>query len=583
MTAAPRIPRPENHDEAPFASGGSFGAQPTLPLNEPPDDAAGAGVDPSTVNDVRGTQPEGPRPQDPIAIASEVYGAMLSACPPDDEVLEDLATLGVAPDLVAAEGFGALRPGSEAQDLVADLAGRFGDEALRATPGLADSPDGSPRLELAARAGERSQPALGSSEAAPEPYVLVPYRDTSGRILAVGVLDPSPGQDRRPRLLGCGKQGRDGRFGGSNHLWVPRRSLTGGPTSAERLRVVTDDLLEALRATSAGVPTAAIRSPTAHSPGAGNTVLPELAGSDLQGLRILYAPTHTKRATEAARKGASSVLHPCGAHVVVLERPPYPKASGVGSFLLSLEEGRREAGFAGLFAPPLARPLPKRDQSSQTPNTPQQPEKPESRTDNAPAQSSHEPGKNPAAEVPSGPRPPDNATKGPPDPDTAAEQLAAFERRRRAPFEAQMELRPPLPERGRRTTPSDRRWASEAALSVGGLVFLVAFCALALLGTLVGTLAVPAEAFSAGDLAPGAEPPTDDPVMIVPWFFAIVFAKGGMTLSQLAGYLGPGPYSVVAALAVAALAAAAVAILVSEVKRRQRHLRIKIQTGRFFQ
>jgi hypothetical protein len=261
-----------------------------------------------------------------LAARARVYEELLRLCPPDGRLVEDLATLGISEGLPRREGFGAFYPAAAAE-VLAQLQLKFGAATLLCAPGFdAPSHAGPPRFELE-RGGEDAL------------YALVPYRDARGRVVALEALDLRRGATfGEHRLLGSGKDGRDDPLGGAHHLWCP-----GDPSL---LQAITDDLLEGLRAASAGVRCAAIRGPTSYYPG--REAVPELEGVSFAGRRILYAPSPSARAREAAPRAARGLIWRHGGTPLILRKP---RERGLGSYLLGHAPEERRRAFALLCSP----------------------------------------------------------------------------------------------------------------------------------------------------------------------------------------------------------------------------------------
>ena len=260
-----------------------------------------------------------------LAARARVYEGLLRLCPPDGRLVEDLKTLGISEGLVRREGFGAFYP-ARAAEIMASLQLELGAGALPAAPGFEQPAGGGPpRFELEG----------GGEEAL---YALVPYRDARGRAIALEAIDLSrPETFGGHRLVGGGKDGRDDALGGAHHVWYP-----GDPAL---LQAVTDDLLEGLRAASAGVRCAAIRGPQSFSPGAGRDTLPGLEGVSLAGRRVLYVPGHSSRAREAAPAAARALIASRGGRALVSRKAMEGK-KGLGSYLLGHAPGERLRAFA---------------------------------------------------------------------------------------------------------------------------------------------------------------------------------------------------------------------------------------------
>jgi len=554
---------------------------------------------------------EGPPPlEEALAAGAAVYEVLLSLCRPDARALADLEALGVSRELALSEGFGALYPGEFAAGLLSSLRGRFEDATLLRTPGFVDGPAGTPRLEAGSRPLIEHQPTLDAvGRAGPAdpkgcpvdpahhegatggderfaPFALVPYRDAHGRILALESIDLWPGAKLRSVLLGCGKEGRDPRLGGANHLWAPRSAGRPPQSASARarpddwgahagpraVRAVTDNLLEALRATSAGIACASIRSPRAHHPGAGRDALPELRGVELDGRRILYAPSPSARARSAALKAADAVLSRAGAAAFVLGKPPYKRPAGLGSFLLSLEPKERNTIFAGLLmnaeALPVCRPGTVADapgwQHEGAPTSP-------ASGPAAPNVPSAAPASLRSAEP--------EATAGVPEGGEGTQNLvlADLAARRARLFEEEMAKAPAMPERGRLATKGDLAWAKQAGAFVFAAVFAPCVVLAGLASAFFGLMAR-----SAATLPPATSEPPMEPLRLMPWFLARVSEPMGLTLSRLAEILSPVHYwGALLAMLPATAAAAFAAVAVAEIKRRQRIARIKVHQGRY--
>jgi hypothetical protein len=507
-----------------------------------------------------------------FSAGAAAYEALLECCPADDRVKADLEALGISRELTDAEGFGAIYPGEHANAAVSRLREALGDAVLLGAPGFVASPTGSARLALPVR--PISAADGGVPDAEESPFALIPYRAEThdgtpgpGPILAIEALDLAPGTPAGSVLLGCGTDGRDPRAGGAHHLWAPG----GDPRSVNAL---TDGLLEALRATSAGVRCGAIRTPRSFDPGAGNRCLPELAALDFAGRRVLYAPgpkrSHARTSSEAAR----ATLGRSGASVFVLHKPPYARSEqGFGSFLLSLPAAERSGVFARLFLDPVAHHL-----AGEAHDRGPSPRAPGGASEGADGgQAVEQPqadaaAGNPERAVPETPTEEDRIRAG-------LDRLTALRARTLGPFHAQLRSSPAIPERGPKPSRRDRSWGNQVAALVGASTLSACMLALACLSALFAFMA---RSTAAAD-ALSAEPPAEDPLLLIPWFFATVFREVGTPMGGFADLISPGPLAVLVALVPALVLALPLAITVADVKRRQRIKRVKLHQGRFFE
>lgn len=559
-------------------------AQPHLPLQAPPSPERRPEPRARPVPLVRDER---------FAAGAAAYEVLLSRCPADERVTADLEALGVSPALTKSEGLGAIYPGEHANAVLRDLRRELGDAALLRVPGFVPSPNGSAGLALPVRPLARvdgdepgPDPASphhsGAGDVDEAPFALIPYRaepaagaSGPGPMLAVEVLDLAPGRPAGSVLLGCGTDGRDPRVGGANHLWAPG----GKPRS---INALTDGLLEALRATSAGVRCGAIRSPRSFDPGAGNRHLPELAALDFAGRRVLYAPGPKRAHARTSNEAANATLARCGASVLVLRKPPYANSDhGFGSFLLSLPEAERPGAFARLFLDPVAHQLvggPRQRKPAARPAA----ENANGSGAVRPAPSAESAAAGEAAEPKAGPDALAPMPETLPEEDRARagiERLAALRARTFAPFRAQLRSSPAMPERGPRPSRRDRSWGNQVAAFVGLSAFSACMLVLAVLSAVFGFLA----ASTAGTGTLSAEPPADEPLLLVPWFFAAVFEEMGTPMGRFAELVSVGPLAALLALVPALIVALPLALTIADIKRRQRIKRIKLHQGRFFE
>lgn len=579
MTApkVPRVGEPEgsaNATEGPRRRkrGGTVhhdDSQPRLPVVRP------AHVPQRSPNAAPDAPPSLPIVQDQDArfgAAAQVYEALLAACPADERLLADLEACGVAPSLAKAEGFGGLYRGEHQNAVISALRSELGDEALLATPGFVASPGGSPRLDLPLPPPV-DRDDVSQHEGAPDepaPFALIPYRAQAapggrGPILAIEAFDLATRRSSGSVLLGCAPDGRDPRAGAANHLWVP-----GGEPGA--VQAVTDGLIEALRATSAGIRCAAIRSPRSFDPGAGNPSLPELAGVDFRGRRVLYAPGPKRSHARTSKQAAASLLARAGATAFVLSRVPYAGSeAGFGTFLLSLPAPERAGTFARLFLDPVSIQLadepPAKTTSGPSPGASvPEPQAPAPHQDPVVAN---------AASRESGPEAPAKE-----DPLAAGRQrLSALDAKRLAPFRAELGASPGMPERGPRPTARDRSWGNQVAALLGTSIFAAGLLVLTVLSGVFDFFAASQRAM--GPLT--GKPQADEPLLLLPWFFATVFDEIGTPMGRFAELLSPGPVAALVALAPALVVALPLALTVVDIKRRQRIKRIKLHQGRFFE
>ena len=383
-----------------------------------------------------------------------VYEGLLRLCPPDERLLEDLKALGVSEAIARRESFGAFYP-ARAQEVLASLQLSLGAARLLAAPGF-DAPAGRGlgRGTVAFELEATGDDAL---------YALVPYRDVKGRAIALEAISLSGTRGfGSHRLLGCPPDGRDPHLGGAHHVWYP-----GDP---RRLQAITDDILEGMRAASAGVRCAATRGPESFDPGAGADAAPGLRGVTFGGARVLYAPSPSARARAAAPRAARVLISRHGGTALVLGTS-FEETGGLGSYLLGCAPEERTRAFALLASEPNAVPL--------------APEEAASPTATAKA----------TAGMPGG------ATSGP-------------RRPRPSPFEAEARKAPAVPRKRRVPAPMDFLAGTCAA----ALVFLAAFVPVLALAdpardVLVGTASA-LEAASGGRrrrlvFPPGRAPPVD--------------------------------------------------------------------------
>ncbi len=470
-----------------------------------------------------------------LAARARVYEGLLRLCPPDGRLVEDLKALGISEGLLRREGFGAFYP-ARAAGVMASLQLELGAGALVAAPGFEQPVGGGPpRFELEG----------GGEEAL---YALVPYRDVQGRVIALEAINLSrPETFGGHRLVGGGMDGRDDALGGAHHVWYP-----GDPAL---LQAVTDDLLEGLRAASAGVRCAAIRGPQSFSPGAGREALPGLEGVSLAGRRVLYAPGPSSRARETAPAAARALIASRGGKVLVSKKA-IEGNKGLGSYLLGHAPDERLRAFALLCSEANVAVLPAEAASL----SPEAGGSPNGSQKGAP------------------PRP----QAGAEEVGTALREQGGGEAPRPEPFHVEARKRPVGPSRRRGPLWTEGLWG----VAAGGFVFVATWAPLAaLLGLCGGLIGAFASAVSdaAASMAAGGRIPLGEPYDWPAWLLArllgswaegsaqaVASAAGGASLGMIPALLG-------------VLVAVPAGLFVTAARHRHRRKRIKLVEGRLKQ
>lgn len=117
------------------------------------------------------------------------------------------------------------------------------------------------------------------------------------------------------------------------------------------------------------------------------------------------------------------------------------------------------------------------------------------------------------------------------------------------------------------------------AALLGASVFAAGLLALTVLSGIFAFFA--ASQSATGPLT--SAPPAEEPLLLVPWFFATVFDGIGTPMGRFAELISPGPTAALVALVPALVVALPLALAVADIKRRQRINRIKLHQGRFFE
>lgn len=147
-------------------------------------------------------------------------------------------------------------------------------------------------------------------------------------------------------------------------MWLP-----GHPAALEG---VTDNILEALRATSSGAMVGAIHGIEVDAAASaraelGDTDVAASKGGLFGGRTLLWIPGPSNRAREAALQNAQSVLADRGAKVRILSRPPTGEDfPGIGTYIN--EKPDSHAAYMNLYADAYSTvlPQPERESNSQT-------------------------------------------------------------------------------------------------------------------------------------------------------------------------------------------------------------------------
>ena len=445
-----------------------------------------------------------------------VYEELLRLCPPDERLVEDLKALGVSEVLARRESFGAFYP-ARASEVLASLQLSLGATALIAAPGF-DAPAGRSRGPVRFELEGSNDDAL---------YALVPYRDARARVVALEAISLSGTRGfGGNRLLGCPPDGRDPHLGGAHHVWFP-----GEP---HRIQAVTDDLLEGLRAASAGVRCAATRGPQSFDAGAGNDSLPGLRDVTFGGARILYAPSPSARAREAAPRAARAIVSHRGGVALVLKHS-FEEKSGLGSYLLANPLGERTRAFALLCSETNAALLPAEEVARLPAVDPTQ----------------------------AAPRMPATG----PEPD-----VSAFEAEARKALEAPPRSKGPL------TSEILAGVAAAALVIVGAWAPIIA-----LSGPARGLLGAAASALTASSGGADASLPLGEPLQWLPWIAARVLGSWAEPVAAALAALADGASLTMVLLGAAVLVAVTAGLTVTGFRQRHRRKRIKMMAGRLKQ
>lgn len=277
-----------------------------------------------------------------------VYRTILRASAPDSVLVGFMASLGISEAVIRKASIG-ISYASDAADILEDLALTHGAATLALVPGFH------------AR-GTKLETELSRADLA-----LIPYIDQKDRVVAleaITIASPSGvSTDPLHRLLGGGPRNHDDQMGGARHMWLP-----GHPAALEG---VTDDILEALRATSSGAMIGAIHGIEVDAAASaraelGDTDVAAAKGGLFGGRTLLWIPGSSNRAREAALQNAQSVLADRGAKVRILSRPPTGEDfPGIGTYLS--EKADPHAACMSLFADAYSTvlPQPERDTRSQ--------------------------------------------------------------------------------------------------------------------------------------------------------------------------------------------------------------------------
>lgn len=371
-SAAPSHDTSDYHNTADEDPEGDLQSSTQLPeqiQERPPQASPRRPLDPITPH--ADPDPIAPDPMDKAAIVKnldlrdEVYTTVLGRAPRDRILTQFLLSVGVSPEVIRSQRIG-ISYASDSHELLNHLTTVHGVATLVKVPGFGVDTAGHATTELS------------SADVA-----LIPFHDAAGRVVALETLSistPDPSitqqdhsihQNPHHRLLGGGKTNRDDSLGGVDHLWLP------GP--ATTVDAITDDLLEALRAVSAGASVGAVRGPESAAVGP----RPEPLAPDFAGRRVLWIPSPDPRSREASPHNARTILEASNAQPLILSNPPQGEDfEGIGTYLLSLTDDQKKPAFDALFNDTRSKPLPPssgaldpdNDQASNAPSKPTDPE-----------------------------------------------------------------------------------------------------------------------------------------------------------------------------------------------------------------
>ena len=202
--------------------------------------------------------PHAPTPADPETV-DRVLSRLLELCPLEERDVRYLASRGVAEAAARTARFGSISK-SRAAYVVRRLADEFDREELLGVPGF---------REDEGRGGRLGFTLWGD-------FVLVPYHDRDGRVAtiegrAVGEVPKWAGKYTSLR-------------GGGNHLYVYPGFRV------EDLVAICEGPMGAIVAAQEGLPVGAIQGVKRYTAAGEQAPLPELAGVDFGGRRLLYVP-----------------------------------------------------------------------------------------------------------------------------------------------------------------------------------------------------------------------------------------------------------------------------------------------------